>query len=134
MAVRSDIPVISLWTSSGGTTPRPISMVSRDGAGPIVSFITRQLLDMASPSNFPWTNPEIGRVDPGAERPRPHARIQNALDDWQRFALGQPPAGAEQYQVSKNLAATPERWSIQNRLIELIQYLPTTEKVFPSRS
>src|ERR1700724_3445426 len=28
----------------------------------VVSFITRQLLDIASPSNFPWTNPEIGRV------------------------------------------------------------------------
>ena len=28
----------------------------------VVSFVARQLLDMTSPSNFPWTNPQIGRV------------------------------------------------------------------------
>ncbi len=97
----------------------------------VVSFITRQLLDMASPSNFPWTNPEIGRVTLEQGGRNLVQGFQNAFDDWQRFALGQPPVGAEQYQVGKNVAATPGKVIYQNRLIELIQYLPTTEEVFP---
>jgi polyhydroxyalkanoate synthase len=60
--------------------------------------------------------------------------IQNAFDDWQRSDLGQPPVGTEQYQAGKNVAATPGKVIYQNRLIELIQYLPTTEEVFLSQS
>jgi polyhydroxyalkanoate synthase subunit PhaC len=59
----------------------------------VVSFITRQLLDIASPSNFPWTNPEIGRVTLEQGGRNLVQGFQNALDDWQRFALGQPPVG-----------------------------------------
>lgn len=97
----------------------------------LVSFITRQLLDMASPSNFLWTNPEIGRVALEQCGWNFVRGFQNAIEDWQRSAFGQPPAGAEQYQVGKNLAATPGKVIYQNRLIELIQYLPATEDVFP---
>jgi len=97
----------------------------------VVSFITRQLLDMVSPSNFLWTNPEIGRVTLEQGACNLVQGLQNAFDDWQRSALGQPPVGAEQYQVGKNVAATPGKVIYQNRLIELIQYLSTTEEVFP---
>jgi polyhydroxyalkanoate synthase subunit PhaC len=97
----------------------------------VVSFITRQLLDMASPSNFPWTNPEIGRVTLEQGGRNLVQGFQNAFDDWQRSALGKPPVGTEQYQAGKNVAATPGKVIYQNRLIELIQYLPTTEEVFP---
>ena len=97
----------------------------------VVSFITRQLLDMASPSNFPWTNPEISRVTLEQGGRNLVQGFQNAFDDWQRSAFGQPPVGAEQYQAGKNVAATPGKVIYQNRLIELIQYLPTTEEVFP---
>jgi polyhydroxyalkanoate synthase len=97
----------------------------------VVSFITRQLLDMASPSNFPWTNPEIGRVTLEQGGRNLVQGTQNALDDWQRSLLGKPPAGTEQYQAGRNLAATRGKVVYQNRLIELIQYLPTTEDVFP---
>jgi polyhydroxyalkanoate synthase subunit PhaC len=97
----------------------------------VVSFVTRQLLDMASPSNFPWTNPEIGRVTLEQGGRNLVRGLKNAFEDWQRFAMGQPPVGAEQYQAGKNLAATPGKVVYQNRLIELIQYLPTTAEVFP---
>src|ERR1700758_1981012 len=97
----------------------------------VVSFVTRQLLDMASPSNFPWTNPEIGRVTLEQGGRNLVRGLNNAFEDWQRFALGQPPAGAEQYQVGKNHAVTAGKVVYQNRLIELIQYVPTTEEVFP---
>jgi polyhydroxyalkanoate synthase subunit PhaC len=97
----------------------------------VVSFITRQLLDMASPSNFPWTNPKIGRVTLEQGGRNLVQGFWNAFDDWQRSALGKPPVGTEQYQAGKNVAATPGKVIYQNRLIELIQYLPTTEDVFP---
>src|ERR1700730_6816503 len=97
----------------------------------VVSFITRQLLDIASPSNFPWTNPEIGRVTLEQGGRNLVQGFQNAFDDWQRSTLGKPPVGTEQYQAGKNVAATPGKVIYQNRLIELIQYLPTTEEVFP---
>jgi polyhydroxyalkanoate synthase len=97
----------------------------------VVSFITRQLVDMASPSNFPWSNPEISRVTLEHGGRNLVQGFQNALDDWQRSLLGKPPAGTEQYQVGRNLAATPGKVVYQNRLIELIQYLPTTKEVFP---
>ena len=97
----------------------------------VVSFVTRQLLDMVSPSNFLWTNPEITRVTLEQGGGNLLQGIQNAFDDWQRSDLGQPPVGTEQYQAGKNVAATPGKVIYQNRLIELIQYLPTTEEVFP---
>jgi len=97
----------------------------------VVSFITRQLLDMASPSNFPWTNPEIGRATLEQGGRNLMQGFQNAFDDWQRSLLGKPPVGTEQYQAGSNVAATPGTVIYQNRLIELIQYLPTTEEVFP---
>ena len=73
----------------------------------VVSFITRQLLDMASPSNFPWTNPEIGRVTLEQGGCNLMRGFRNVFDDWQRSALDQPPVGAEQYEVGKTVAATP---------------------------
>jgi len=96
----------------------------------VVSFITRQLLDIVSPSNFPWTNPEIGRATLEQGGRNLVRGSQNALEDWQRFLLGKPPAGTEQYRLGKDLAATPGKVVYQNRLIELIQYLPTTKDVY----
>jgi polyhydroxyalkanoate synthase len=97
----------------------------------VVSFLTRQLLDMASPSNFPWTNPEIGRATLEQGGWNLVQGIQNALTDWQHLAFGEPPVGAEEFQVGKNIAVTPGKVIYQNRLIELIQYLPATGEVFP---
>lgn len=97
----------------------------------VVSFITRQLLDMASPSNFPWTNPEVSRATLEQGGRNLVQGFQNAFEDWQRSLLGKPPVGTEQYQAGSNVAVTPGKVIYQNRLIELIQYLPITEEVFP---
>jgi len=97
----------------------------------VVDFTTRQILDFFSPSNFFWTNPEV------IERTVQDAGINLVrgahyfIEDLDRQNRHLPPAGLENYEVGGNLATTPGKVVYRNRLIELIQYTPTTDKVRP---
>lgn len=95
----------------------------------VVSFLARQILDLASPSNFPATNPEVTRMiiaHGGANLVR---GFQNFLEDWERTMSGKPPVGADAFVPGRNVATTPGKVVLRNELVELIQYAPTTEKV-----
>jgi len=95
----------------------------------VVEFSARQILDVFSPSNFPLTNPEVLKAT-FEQRGMNFVRgAQNFLDDWQRAALQLPPTGADAFGVGKQVAVTPGKVVYRNRLIELIQYAPTTETV-----
>ncbi len=97
----------------------------------IVSFMARQALDTVAPTNSALTNPEVVAAtlaEGGANLLR---GAQNLADDLRRSATGQPPAGAEAYPVGQAVAATPGKVVFRNRLIELIQYAPTTGTVRP---
>jgi polyhydroxyalkanoate synthase len=96
----------------------------------IVTFVTRQFLDVASPSNFPWSNPEVTQAtlrEGGANLVR---GWQNLLDDWRRWLTGQKLAGTEHYEPGKSVAVTPGKIIYRNHLIELIQYAPATSRVY----
>ena len=97
----------------------------------VVEFVTRQLLDVVSPSNLPFLNPVTLRktVEQGGQNLV--RGTQNFIEDWQRAALGQKPVGAEAFRVGENVAVTPGKVVFRNRLIELIQYTPATGKVHP---
>ena len=95
-----------------------------------VSFAARQLLDLVSPSNFPWINPEIASETLRQGGLNLVRGGQNLIEDWQRATSGKPPVGAEQFAVGVNVAVTPGKLVFQNRLIELIQYSPATEQVY----
>jgi polyhydroxyalkanoate synthase len=95
-----------------------------------LSFTVRQFLDVVSPSNFVWTNPEIAQVTIAQGGRNLAEGFQNLIEDWQRAATGRPPVGAEQFVVGQNIAVTPGKVVFQNRLIELIQYSPTTDQVY----
>ena len=99
--------------------------------GDFVSFAARQWLDVFSPSNYLWSNPEIlgATIEQGGRNLVRGA--QHLLDDWGRAVLGRKPAGAEAFEVGRNLAVTPGKVVYRNRLIELIQYAPATETVRP---
>lgn len=94
-----------------------------------IAFITRQILDIFSPSNLPFANPEV--IDKATETGGVNfvRGFQNFLEDIGRLTTGQPPVGAERFVVGGNVAVTPGRVVYRNHLIELIQYTPTTESV-----
>ena len=94
-----------------------------------VTFVTRMLVDMASPSNIPWLNPaSIAKTaeEGGFNLIRGAA---NWLDDFDRSLGGKPAAGAEKFEVGRDLAITPGKVVYRNDLMELIQYEPATGKV-----
>lgn len=97
----------------------------------IVSFVTRQILDMYSPSNSPLTNPEIlkATLEEGG---------QNLVRGWANFMADMEKMIAgkrlvdndEQFVVGRDVAVTPGKVIFRNPLIELIQYQPATPKVY----
>ncbi|TVR83154.1 MAG: alpha/beta fold hydrolase [Rhodospirillales bacterium] len=95
----------------------------------LVAFFARQYLDMLAPANNPLVNPEIQSAtatEGGANLLR---GAWNFWQDMNRKLRGEPPVGAEDFRVGHELAITPGKVVFRNRLIELIQYAPTTDKV-----
>ncbi len=95
----------------------------------IVSFIARQWLDMLSPGNFPHTNPVVLRRTSETFGRNLIAGGINLLEDIERVTTNRPPTHAHQYRVGIDVARTPGKVILRNRLIELIQYHPTTTYV-----
>jgi poly[(R)-3-hydroxyalkanoate] polymerase subunit PhaC len=97
----------------------------------MVTFGTRQWLDVFSPSNNPLTNPEV------LERTCAEAGMnlvrgaQFFAEDLERAWAGRKRVGTEAFRVGHELAVTSGKVVYRNRLIELIQYTPTTSKVRP---
>ncbi len=95
----------------------------------LVTFLTRQWLDMFSPSNFLLTNPEVLRQTSkefGQNLMRGAAQLQQ---DFLRQIGGKPPEGAENFLPGVSVALTPGKVVLRNELIELIQYEGRTADV-----
>ncbi|MBA1148203.1 polyhydroxyalkanoic acid synthase [Ectothiorhodospiraceae bacterium WFHF3C12] len=97
----------------------------------VVNFMGRQVLDVFSPSNYLWTNPELLERTMQEGGQNLVRGWQNFVDDVERDMGGRPPAGVEDYKVGRDMAATPGRVVYRNELMELIQYEPQTKTVFP---
>jgi polyhydroxyalkanoate synthase len=95
----------------------------------VVSFVTRQLLDVFSPANFLPTNPELIQVTAEKGGENLVRGAVNFVEDWERAVAGRPPVGSEAIQVGRDVALTPGQVVYRNRLIELIQYAPASEDV-----
>jgi polyhydroxyalkanoate synthase subunit PhaC len=97
----------------------------------MMDFVARQLLDMFSPSNFLLTNPELLRHTVSKGGQNLVSGLRNLMQDLERTASGKKPVGTEDYVVGRDVAVTPGKVIYRNRLIELIQYAPATDKVRP---
>ncbi|MGE5336458.1 MAG: PHA/PHB synthase family protein [Gemmatimonadota bacterium] len=96
----------------------------------MVTFTARQALDVFSPTNFIWTNPEVlaRTAETGGQN-----LVQGALDWWRDFlALGSSKSRSEavQFRPGHEVAITPGKVVLRNDLIELIQYAPATETAY----
>ena len=98
----------------------------------MVGFFTRQWLDALSPANWPMSNPEVLRKAVETQGQSLQTGWQQYVADLRSSAAADPQAEPEQplpFKVGQDVATTPGKVVFRNRLIELIQYAPTTDKV-----
>jgi len=95
----------------------------------VVEFAARQLLDVFSPANSPLTNPDVLKVTMEQNGRNLVRGWQNFCDDVMRQATGRGADPDPRYLPGKGVACTPGTVVYRNRLIELIQYAPTTAAV-----
>ena len=96
----------------------------------VVSFVARQILDVGAPSNFLATNPELLEITAREAGENLMRGAVNFIEDWERAVAGRRPVGAESIVVGRDVAVTPGKVVFRNRLIELIQYEPSTKEVY----
>lgn len=118
--------VIQHWWHLAATNVRGVSHHHEE----VVDFTIRQLLDIYSPSNYPWTNPEVINATIQQHGENFVKGADNFQEDLQRYQMDLPPIGAENFIIGKDVAVTPGKVIYRNRLIELIQYSPRTQEVY----
>lgn len=115
------------WWHNATTDVRGVSKHHED----VVSFLARQWLDMFSPANFPITNPDVLEATIKQGGMNLFSGVSNFYDDWRRAVTGEKSAGTNNFLVGRDLAITPGKVIFRNKLIELIQYAPGTDSVYP---
>jgi polyhydroxyalkanoate synthase len=90
-------------------------------------FATRGFVDAMSPTNFPFTNPEVIEKTLETRGENLLKGLQHMLADIGRGQLTHTPADA--FEIGRNLATTPGKVIHRTPLYELIQYTPTTAAV-----
>jgi polyhydroxyalkanoate synthase subunit PhaC len=96
-----------------------------------VEYFTKQIVDMFSPTNFLGTNPEALEKAVETDGESLVHGLENLVRDIEsnQGDLLVTLADREAFHVGQNIATTPGEVVYRNRMIELIQYAPTTEKV-----
>ncbi len=96
-----------------------------------VDFYTRQFIDAMAPSNFLLTNPEVLKETIESKGENLIRGLEHLLADLERGhgELRISTTDYSAFEVGRNLAVTPGKVVWQNRLMQLIQYEPSTETV-----
>jgi polyhydroxyalkanoate synthase len=95
----------------------------------LVRFSSQQLLEAASPSNSLLSNPELLELTRAESGQNLIKGFKNWLEDADALLNRKPGTGGAEFRVGENLAITPGKVVYRNKLIELIQYTPTTPHV-----
>ncbi len=94
-------------------------------------YFSDQIVDMMAPTNFLGTNPDALERAVETEGQSLVQGLENLIADLEanNGELIVRLADQEAFEVGANLATTPGKVVFRNRLMELIQYSPSTEKV-----
>ncbi len=95
-----------------------------------VEYFTRQIVDMFAPTNFLGTNPDALEKAVATDGESLVQGLENLVRDIEanQGDLLVTLADKEAFHVGQNIATTPGAVVYRNRMLELIQYEPTTEK------
>ncbi len=97
----------------------------------LAAFAARQWLDAFSPSNLPWTNPEVLRATVREGGMNFVRGFSHWLEDLHREVDPKAVLAADEFVVGRDVAVTPGKVVLRNDLIELIQYAPQTSQTRP---
>ena len=95
-------------------------------------YFTRQIIDMFAPTNFLATNPDALERAVETDGESLVQGLENLVRDIESHHgdLAVTLADKAAFQVGRNLATTPGSVVFRNKMLELIQYAPTTETVY----
>ena len=97
-----------------------------------LAFYTQQFANALSPSNFVLTNPDVLKETIATGGENLIRGFENLIEDIERGQgeLKISTTDYDAFKLGKNIATTSGKVVYQNELIQLIQYEPTTDKVF----
>ena len=93
-----------------------------------LDFYTQQYINLFSPTNFLFTNPEILELTKETKGENLWRGFNNLIKDIEKGRISQTDESA--FKVGKNLAITNGSVIYENELIQLIQYTPSTKNVY----
>ena len=97
-----------------------------------VDFVSRQVVDALSPTNFAFTNPAVLRET----KERRGENLRRGAENLAAvLAKGKGPLAVEHvspdaFEIGADIAVTPGEVVFQNELLQLIQYAPATQTVY----
>ncbi|MGZ9099593.1 MAG: PHA/PHB synthase family protein [Brevundimonas sp.] len=95
-----------------------------------VDFASRQMMNALAPTNFPHTNPTVARRTIESGGLNLMTGLSNLLEDVGKGQGLVSRRAPNDFELGVNVAATPGAVVFRNDLMELIQYAPTTDKVY----
>ena len=97
-----------------------------------VAYFTKQIVDMLAPTNFLATNPDALEKAIETDGESLVKGLENLVSDIEanNGELLVTLSDREAFRLGENVAATPGSVVFRNRMLELIQYKPTTETVY----
>ncbi|MEY4556087.1 MAG: hypothetical protein RL093_1206, partial [Pseudomonadota bacterium] len=95
-----------------------------------VDFASRQMMNALAPTNFAHTNPQVARRTIESGGLNLMTGLSNLLEDVGKGQGLVSRRAPNDFELGVNVAATPGAVVFQNDLMELIQYAPTTDKVY----